>query len=108
MIQLVDIFADRSQAIYVPRAIADLSNVVHAQIQEIATEGYADFSVRWSGMTLMIEARGDKKIIRRELDCFGQLLMEKITDLEIKSVRVFKADGITPVSEIIFEMQDDR
>ena len=108
MIQLVDVFADRTQAIYVPRAVADLSNVVHRQIQEIAAEGYADFSVRWSGMTLMIEARGDKKIIRRELDSFGHLLMEKVTDLEIKAVRIFKADGITPVSEIIFEMQDDR
>ena len=50
----------------------------------------------------------DEATIRRELDCFGHVLMEKITDLQIRTVRVFKADGITPVSEIVFEMPDDR
>ncbi|MCB2094271.1 MAG: hypothetical protein KDE11_07685 [Rhodobacteraceae bacterium] len=108
MIQLKEICAGRPQSIFVPRAVADMRDILNAQIREIAAEGYADFSIRWNGMTLMIEARDDRKTIRRELDCFGHVLMEKITDLQIRTVRVFKADGITPVSEIVFEMPDDR
>ena len=85
-----------------------MRDVLDAQIKEMASKGYFDFSVRWSGMTLMVEARGDELIIRREFDCFGKLLIEKVTDLEAGMARILTADGIEPVSEMIFEMQDDR
>ena len=57
---------------------------------------------------MAIEARGESGYVRRIFNCAGARVMEKIDRGGIGVERFYDADGITLLSEAIFDSCDDR
>ena len=87
---------------------ANLSGVVRDQLRRMTSEGFADIDVRWNANVLAIEARGESGYVRRVFNCTGARVMEKIDRGGIGVERFYDADGITLLSEAIFDSCDDR
>lgn len=87
---------------------ANLSGVVRDQLRTMTSEGFADIDIRWNANVLAIEARGEPGYVRRVFNCTGARVMEKIDRGGIGVERFYDADGITLLSEAIFDSCDDR
>lgn len=86
----------------------NLSGVVRDQLRSMTSEGFGDIDIRWNANVLSIEARGDLGSVRRVFNCSGARVMEKIDRDGIGVERYYDADGITLLSEAIFDSEDDR
>lgn len=86
----------------------NLSGVVRDQLGMMTAQGYADIDVRWNASVLSIDARGQDGWVRRVFNCTGACVMEKIDQRGIGIERYYDADGITLLSEVIFDQGEDR
>ncbi len=86
----------------------DLSGVVRDQLRTMTAQGFADIDVRWNASVLSIEGRGQEGRVRRVFNCAGACVMEKIDRQGIGIERYYDADGITLLSEAIFDQDEDR
>mgnify|MGYP001164633907 CR=1 FL=1 len=86
----------------------NLAGVVKDQLMTLTSDGFGDIDVRWNANVLAIEGRGHSGIVRRVFNCAGACVMEKIDRGGFGVERYFDADGITLLSEAIFEAAEDR
>jgi len=97
-----------NQRIVVALPPVNLSTLVREQVQSMAGDGFEDIDIRWNSSVLSIEARGDEGSLRRVFNCAGACVMEKIDRGGIGVERYWDADGITLLSEAIFDQYGDR
>jgi hypothetical protein len=103
-----DIASAPQQRLAVALAPVNLSGVVRDQLRTMTSQGFADIDVRWNASVLSIEARGHESSVRRVFNCAGACVMEKVDRRGIAVERYFDADGITLLSEAIFDQDEDR
>lgn len=103
-----DLASAPQQRLVIMLPAANLSGVVRDQLRTMTSEGFADIDIRWNANVLAIEARGRSGYVRRIFNCAGARVMEKIDRGGIGVERFYDADGITLLSEAIFDSCDDR
>lgn len=103
-----DLASAPQQRLAVALPPVNLAAVARAQLSTMAAEGYGDIDVRWNADVLAIEARGEEGLVRRVFNCAGACVMEKIDRGGIGVQRTFDSDGITLLSEAIFDDDGDR
>lgn len=86
----------------------NLAEVVKDQLRTMTSEGFGDIDVRWNASVLAIEGRGQSGMVRRVFNCAGACVTERIDRGGYGVERCFDADGITLLSEAIFEEVEDR
>lgn len=96
------------QRINVALPPVNLSGLVKDQLRSMTANGFGDIDIRWNASVLSIEARGDDGTVRRVFNCAGACVMEKIDHGGCGIERYWDADGITLLSEAIFDQIDDR
>ena len=103
-----DLASAPQQRLVIMLPAANLSGVVRDQLRTMTSEGFADIDIRWNANVLAIEARGESGYVRRIFNCAGARVREKIDRGGIGVERFYDADGITLLSEAIFDSCDDR
>lgn len=103
-----DIVSAPQRRLAVALAPVNLSGVLRDQLRTMTAEGFADIDIRWNASVLSIEARGQENSVRRVFNCAGTCVMEKVDRRGIAVQRYFDADGITLLSEAIFDQNGDR
>ncbi len=103
-----DIASAPQQRIAVSLPPVNLSGVLRDQLRTMTAQGFADIDIRWNASVLSIEARGQESSLRRVFNCAGACVMEKVDRRGIAVERYFDADGITLLSEAIFDQDEDR
>lgn len=90
------------------RPPANLGGLVRQQLREITSEGFTEIDVRWNSDVLSIEGQNPAGFVRRVFNCSGACVMEKI-DRDGRGVeRYFDSDGITLLSEEMFDTAANR
>ncbi|MEI2805965.1 hypothetical protein [Albidovulum sp.] len=108
MIHHKDLSSAPQQRLAVALAPVNLSGVVRDQLRTMTAQGFAEIDIRWNASVLSIEARGEDSSVRRVFNCAGACVMEKVDQRGIAVERCFDADGITLLSEAIFDQDEDR
>ncbi len=103
-----DIASAPQRRLAVALAPVNLSGVVCDQLRAMTAQGFADIDIRWNASVLSIEARGHESSVRRVFNCAGACVMEQVDRRGIAVERCFDADGITLLSEAIFDQDADR
>mgnify|MGYP006909083169 CR=1 FL=1 len=86
----------------------NLGGLVREQVQAIVADGFSDIDIRWNSIVLSIEAQSDDGFVRRVFNCSGACVMEKIDRGGCGVERYYDSDGITLLSEEIFETGANR
>lgn len=108
MLHLTGLSAPTSERIYLMQPSVNMSDLVQRQLRDLTADGYGDIDVLWNSIALSIEARCDEGALRRVFNCAGACVMEKIDRNGAGVERVYDADGITLLSEEIFDEIGDR
>ena len=108
MIHMTDITASPFEKVIVTRPATNLGQLVSDQLSALTASGYGGVNVRWNSDMLLIDARSDDGYVCRVFNCSGICVMEEIGRRGIGVSRKFEEDGLTVISEEIFEETADR
>ena len=90
------------------RPPANLGRLVRDQLREITSDGFTEVDVRWNSVVLSIEGQNAQGFVRRVFNCSGACVMEKV-DRDGRGVeRYYDSDGITLLSEEMFDTAANR
>ncbi|MCB2115411.1 MAG: hypothetical protein KDE00_03730 [Rhodobacteraceae bacterium] len=90
------------------RPPANLGGLVRDQLRKITSEGFTEVDVRWNSIVLSIEGQNAQGFVRRVFNGSGACVMEKV-DRDGRGVeRYYDSDGITLLSEEMFDTSANR
>jgi len=90
------------------RPPANLGRLVRDQVREIVADGYGEIDIRWNSVVLSIEGQSEDGYLRRIFNCSGACVMEKIDRRGQGVERYYDSDGITLLSEAMFDSAANR